>query len=1746
MKRKLPGKSLAFLLALIMTLGLLPLQALADGESSSPIITTDLCAEEGIYTVDESASPLQVSVTPDEDDAISYQWYSNTISSTSDGTLLECSEASYTPLTSTPGTTYYYVLITNLEKDKTPVSIYSSIAEVTVKAVVQTTFSLSPMDSTLVLQDSTGTRIWPDESGCYELLDGESYTYVATKYGYVSQNGTVTGGMDTSVTVTLSQAAENSLTQYTGYWTSFRGNSENMGVTGAETPIITDEAYLKWAKQYNATPPIILNGELYIASGSTISRIDKNTGEKLATSESLQGGVGYALNPITYGEGMLFVPIGNGRIQALNAETLGSLWVSETLGGQTLCPITYHNGYVYSGTWNSETADGSYFCLSVTDEDTESGTETKLCTWTLTRDGGFYWAGAYATDHYVIFGSDDGTSTSVLYSVDPVTGEEIDTITEISGDIRSTVSAVVENGITTVYFTTKGGIFGKVQLNGDGTFDDNTYQTYSLGGASTGTPLVINGVAFIGTSARTSTWGYIYKIIDVSTMELITSVDTVPAYVQASALLSTAYVEDTGKVYVYVTYNACPGGVYMIAYDINAKTAEGSQIFDPTGTDYEQFCICSLVCDSEGTIYYKNDSGYLMAISNNPAYLTELTADTGNFKTEFSAGTTDYELAVPSGAESVTLSFAVSDGSEVKVSDETVTTGSATIALANSAGTAVITVTNGTKVRIYTVIIRGISTDAALSELIVGASNSYMACIDPDDSMLALTPVFTQDTYDYTSEAYDRTFHNVWPTTNDPNAAINVYAVANVKDRTTGTYYNTGDEIPVKAATSYDHSRYAVYFMDDENVAVIRVCVTAEDGVTQRNYRVVIQKTADSTAPTVNRILVSKTGNVAVKATDNALLHEEAYSFDGGVTWQSSNSYSSFTGESVEAGTIQVRDAVGNIYTYQDAVDLTTVSQITVTVGVYDYTAMAAGLTGASETGVIMNYTFSTDYGNTTKEILAKAFSDNSVSVEGISDGYVSSINGLGSVTGYSGWCMSYNNDDYANSGIDYITIGDGDTLRFDYTCNFDTTTDDIGNGWYGLPIVTEFTLAGHTVTMTKSGSYDDSWNYVTSYYISGNQNNMIKISGSGTSGDPFIIPVTVSSDTDLTSLTATYKTSLNENYRIVSGLSEDQDYSSGLNFNLSSLGGTNIAYYTVTVTQDSSSGGSGSGAEEITVKFRLIGATLSDGNIDLGIDDYEGSEYVTWIKTKSYTLDEDSTVYDLFTEALTGAGLRSVGADSNYVSTIYAPAVLGGYALSEFVNGKYSGWMYTVDGDHPAYGLNNWVLEDGDTVVWHYVNDYRYEVKDWFSEDPNYSSLGDGTYWSKWLEAPDVKPQRSGDSSVNSSSSGSSSALTLSPAITASNGTAAVTLSASDLSQAAAQAAKTGGDAIVIAPEITGTAAKVTVELPKASVSSIASETDANLTVETLVGTITLPNEVLSSIVSQATGSTVTVSLNTVETASLTMAQQTAVGENPVFDISILSGDSHISGFYGGSISISLPYTLKDGETGENVTIWYLSDAGELINMTCIYDKATGLAVFTTTHLSVYIVGYENWTNPFTDILESDWFYDAVKYANKNGLMSGTREGAFNPNANMTRAMLVTVLYRLDAEPSVTGAGSFTDVADGSWYADAVEWANANDIISGYGGGLFGTNDNITREQLAVILYNYAGYKGYDTTKKTELTGCDDADSIAGWALPAMKWAKAEGLINGRTTTILAPGGEATRTEAASSLMRFCENIIK
>lgn len=401
----------------------------------------------------------------------------------------------------------------------------------------------------------------------------------------------------------------------------------------------------------------------------------------------------------------------------------------------------------------------------------------------------------------------------------------------------------------------------------------------------------------------------------------------------------------------------------------------------------------------------------------------------------------------------------------------------------------------------------------------------------------------------------------------------------------------------------------------------------------------------------------------------------------------------------------------------------------------------------------------------------------------------------------------------------------------------------------------------------------------------------------------------------------------------------------------------------------------------ELEVTFRLIG--------DLSHSDAgQHQKYITWVETTSYELSTGATVYDLFVEAMADAGLSHKGAGSNYVSDIQAPRCLGGYWLSEFDNGRNSGWMYTVNGTHPSYGLKEWELHDGDEVIWHYVDDYTVEE-----------------YSYTWLEARDISPE--------------------------------------------------------------------------------------------------------------------------------------AYVEELLKDV--LTVGSH------GSAS---PSRLRASDLGGSVTFRFTPDSGYQVKNVIVDGRSMGaITSYTYQGLTVSsrisVEFAKSVSIDFRDVERGDWFYEDVAFAVQSGLFEGTSADTFEPNGTMTRAMLVTVLYRLEGEPAVTGRSSFADVASDQWYTRAVLWAQQNDIVNGVGGSRFGTGDSVTREQLASILFRYAAHKGYATSASASLSRYSDRDQISAYAVTAMQWASGEELISGRTGTALAPQGTATRCEVAAVIHRFVEQLV-
>ena len=242
---------------------------------------------------------------------------------------------------------------------------------------------------------------------------------------------------------------------------------------------------------------------------------------------------------------------------------------------------------------------------------------------------------------------------------------------------------------------------------------------------------------------------------------------------------------------------------------------------------------------------------------------------------------------------------------------------------------------------------------------------------------------------------------------------------------------------------------------------------------------------------------------------------------------------------------------------------------------------------------------------------------------------------------------------------------------------------------------------------------------------------------------------------------------------------------------------------------------------------------------------------------------------------------------------------------------------------------------------------------------------------------------------------------------------------------------------------------------------------------------------------------------------------------------------------------TVTITVTPDEGYELESLTVLDSRD-----NEIALTDKGDGKYTFTmpsgrvTVEASFAEIAPE--PLPFGDVDDGDWFAGAVRFVYENGMMNGVSETDFAPHAATSRSMIVTILYRLEGEPVVDYAMDFTDVAGDAYYAEAVRWAASEGIVGGYGGGLFGSDDAVTREQLAVILYRYAVYKGYDVSigEDTNILSYADFADLSEYAIPSMQWACGAGVITGVTDATLVPQGEATRAQVAAMLMRFCEAI--
>ena len=713
-------------------------------------------------------------------------------------------------------------------------------------SAITLTVETDPANAQFCLYNAKGERIYP-ENGIYKDLFPEmDYTYTVACSGYVGQSGTLNCKESTTKKFELEKAADSEeLPKLDADYGGFRADSNNQSVISAKTPVTKESIEVKWEKQIgdsvsssSGSTSIIVDDKLYVVSGTNPAKLymlDKDTGEVLKSSDCFTN-ANFNLQPATYGDGMIFVPLKDG-IQCFNASTLESLWCYRhpVKGGGTIAvnsPIRYENGRVYFGV--QATMHNSYFvCLTTTDEDPSNPTEEKTALWT-NYGNSYQWSGSWTNDNYVFVVDEPGN----LLVMDKNTGETVQKVeTTSSSQTAHRGDVTYYNG--RIYYASAGYLYS-YNLTKDGKLDlENTIEPLYFGGSSTGTPAIYNNRIYLGISSG-STFGEDGAAILVANIDAengaLSKAYLVPTrsdfgYCQTSGLIINGYEGEGGYVYVYFLVNSAKGSLYMVKDKpgMTEPDKDSGLFYTP---NHEQYCIASAVVDKEGTLYLKNDSGWQCAIRQADAYLKNVEVIGGNAVINngngFSGSTAEHSVAVDMDTTSVTFNLTPNEGTEVRING--VSGGKQEIVLNSDETTVKVELLKGetTKTYIFT-IVRG---------PVLGSLQ-----VKDDSSTATMDPAFEKTKTEYTAN-FDKPDEEMYE-------AYIYYAKANETDTVKVTAVSgvvDWDGVAVPEGTELESYEFKgetyvdVPFADTNAGAqvsfTVKITVTSEDGKQSRSYLV--------------------------------------------------------------------------------------------------------------------------------------------------------------------------------------------------------------------------------------------------------------------------------------------------------------------------------------------------------------------------------------------------------------------------------------------------------------------------------------------------------------------------------------------------------------------------------------------------------------------------------------------------------------------------------------------------------------------------------------------------------------------------------------------------------------------------------------------------------------------------------------------------------------------------------------------
>ena len=1650
------------------------------------------------YTIDTTADSITLSAIP-------YQ----------DGYTVTYNGAESGEWTLQDGENVMTVVVSNADGLSTSYTV-----KATKHAICKVRAELDPENALLVMYDSFNTSIYPDENGDYALMDGAAYTYVATAKGYVGKSGSLTASAAEPVLkITLTAAEENTtlVKDLPAEWPNFRNGSNHLGITNAPTPYTSEDSELLWAAKYGtgwaAAPgsPILVDGDLITYTGSTIKRLDVNTGKVLAEG-TMAGTSSFSINPATYADGMIFVGLSGGKIQAFNAKTLESLWIyTDPLGGQPNTSPTYHDGYIYVGFWNGESKPGNFVAISVTDEDPMKTDEAKLASWSYACVGGFYWAGAYVTDNLCIVGTDDGSgegdyiNTSALLVFDRLTGKLLDSHYGCKGDIRSNVSHDPDSD--RVFFTSKGGYIYNAAIDWEtgkitdfkslALKDAEGYTSEEKPGAimSTCTPSVYNGRIYLGVSGSKGQFsqngGHCIEVIDLDTatgeMSYAYSYGII-GYPQTSAMVSTAYVDKDfdgdgagdGYVFIYLPYNYTPGGISVLMDrpgQTEPKTATDSgysEIFTPQAP-LAQYCICSTIADSTGTIYYKNDSCYMMAITSkilsievteNPEKMTYKAGET------FDASGMKVVAKLANGLERDITNYVTWQEGPIEQGQTSI----------------ILSYTYGFDSANY-----GLKTKTAKLELDVLPSQ--------DEDGVYLIGNASQLLWFASKVNSGETGISGKLTANIDLTSVESWTpIGSLKQPFTGNFDGDGHSITGMSIT---------FDSDDKSI-----------GAPYLGLFGYVKGTADKKAEIKNLTL---TGTLSI--TEN---YRNSYAYSGGLVGAAE--YVSFTDVTTDvtvtakqgtapypwsyiggfAGTVKNADFLrcvnnGSVTSDGDYVSgFAALSEKTTYTSCMNNGAITAR-TKVGGFGAEVKSTKATDCGNTGAISLVE-YGTGKQAIGGLfaEIRYGSALTrcyNTGAVTGdcyVGGLVGSVGSSSDATNGPSYIVD----------SYNSGAITGHSDKYYCGI--------GGLVGKLDASSSRVYEQSYVHNCYNTGTVTDL----GLKTAGNPGAAIGVMHAD-----------------YSEGSYLEVKDVY-----YRACGLEGLGMMVYStmhdpsVFVEMSAEAMKASGFVTKLGASFKADGTCMQKVN--------GGYPILLWQKLaegqSEHTLEKTTVVAPTCTEQ--GYTIYTCTACGETVKADFVPAT--GHSYEESVvaptceKDGYTNHVCSVCGD--SY-RDNYVDAAG--------HQYTLTVT-----APTCTAAGYTTHLCSVCGHSYV------DSIVPATGHSYEDTVTAPTCTAAGYTTHTCSVCGDSYVDSIVPATGHSYEAVVTAP----TCDKMGYTTYTCSVcgdSYVGSYTDALEHTYTAVVTKepTCTEEGVKTFTCSECGKSYTEAIPTVahryeavvtaptcDKMGYTTYTCSACGDSYVADyVDAVGHDCETEtvpatclgyGFVRESCkhcdySVITEITAPLGHDYQAVVTAPTLDEGGYTTHTC--SRCGDSYVDSETPA----LGHK--CAAYTDI-PTDWAKEGICFVIENGLMVGTTSTTFAPKDTLTRAMLVTVLYRMAGSPTVDAPSGFTDVADGQWYSDAIAWAAANGIVNGVGGNKFAPSEPVTREQLAAIFFRYAKA---EAPEADVLSGYPDAEAINTYARDAMAWAVSTGLVTGSKEadgTYLAPQGLAAREQAAAILMRY------